>query len=322
MPHTRAILCTSENVVQLAEIEVPPPASHQVLIRNRYTLISPGTELRCIGGKQPGLTEYPFIPGYTAVGEVIEGNPTIPAGTVVLHSGTKAASVPTAWGGHVELSVTEPNACTVLPEGLDPLHASGAKLFGIAHRGMRLAEPAASERVAVLGLGAIGQASARLFAASGALVIGIDRVEDRRTCLTRIGIPAMTPEEAISHLKDYFNIVVDASGSEAAISTAIELASMQPWGSSAGSNSRVIIQGSYSGSIPIPYQEAFRKELQFRFPRDVTMEDVRIVIDLHQRRKLNLGDIVSRTARPQDAQAAYDELRSRPGTISIAFDWS
>jgi NADPH:quinone reductase-like Zn-dependent oxidoreductase len=50
--------------VTLEQIEIPEPGVGEVLLEVEYTLISPGTELRCRAGKQDGAV-FPFIPGYS-----------------------------------------------------------------------------------------------------------------------------------------------------------------------------------------------------------------------------------------------------------------
>jgi threonine dehydrogenase-like Zn-dependent dehydrogenase len=63
-------------------------------------------------------------------------------------------------------------------------------LAAIAYRGVRLAQPRLHETVAVIGLGPIGQCSARLFAATGARVVALDRIPERVAHLQGLGFDA------------------------------------------------------------------------------------------------------------------------------------
>src|SRR5262249_36413455 len=64
--------------VGVREVELPPPAEDQVLVRTEVSFVSPGTELAVYTGthqwlKDPGLPDwkFPFRPGYSAAGTVV-----------------------------------------------------------------------------------------------------------------------------------------------------------------------------------------------------------------------------------------------------------
>jgi 2-desacetyl-2-hydroxyethyl bacteriochlorophyllide A dehydrogenase len=103
---TKAILFTAPEQVSVAPVETPPPAAGELLIETPYTLVSPGAELRCLAGQQPGAI-FPFIPGYSLVGRVVSRGPgaALPEGTALFCSGTSQASVNRVWGGHTSYAV-------------------------------------------------------------------------------------------------------------------------------------------------------------------------------------------------------------------------
>jgi len=51
------------------EIQLPALKPHEVLVETAYSCISPGTEMRCLAGKQDGA-RFPFIPGYSLSGRI------------------------------------------------------------------------------------------------------------------------------------------------------------------------------------------------------------------------------------------------------------
>ena len=63
------ILHTAVNTVALTDTQVRDPGPGEVLIETEYSLISPGTELRCLAGKEPGQSPFPFIPATRWRGE-------------------------------------------------------------------------------------------------------------------------------------------------------------------------------------------------------------------------------------------------------------
>src|SRR3954470_7039656 len=98
----RALVATAVHQVEVCDIELPRPLRDEVLVEALYTCISPGTELRCLAGKQRGTT-FPFVPGYAMVGKVARaGEATgIKEGTIAFLMGSEhGGGVSLSWGGH------------------------------------------------------------------------------------------------------------------------------------------------------------------------------------------------------------------------------
>ena len=324
----KAVIFTAPHQIILDTVQIPAPAAGEVLLEALYTLISPGTELRCRAGKQEGV-RFPFIPGYSFVGRVLargEGA-TLPEGTLVYCNGASAASVNLGWGGHVSHAVRAERELYPLPDGLDPLHASAAHLAAIAYRGVRLSQPRPHETVAVIGLGAIGALAARLCALTGARVVAADLSSFRVTLAQQAGIEAFVPQGALAEafaqiLPEAADVVVDATGAPAVLPQAIEVAKMKPWDDSADPGPRFVIQGSYPDAFSVPYQPAFSRELSLHVPRDAQPRDFRAVIDFMARGALDVSGIISDVRSPETAAETYAAL-AEPGAelITVAFRW-
>jgi NADPH:quinone reductase-like Zn-dependent oxidoreductase len=74
----RQILVKGPNDLELQDVEVDSNIGEsEVLVKNRYTAISPGTELSIYTGINPEVYEpntwcnYPHIPGYVGLGEAV-----------------------------------------------------------------------------------------------------------------------------------------------------------------------------------------------------------------------------------------------------------
>lgn len=323
----KAILFTAPNQVILDSVEIPAPVAGEVLLEAIYTLISPGTDLRCRAGKQEGVV-FPFIPGYSFVGRVLargEGV-TLPEGTIVYCNGTSAASLNLGWGGHVSHAVRAERDLYPIPAGLDPLHASAAHLAAIAYRGVRLSRPKPHETVAVIGLGAIGALAARLHALTGARVLAADLSPFRVGLAQQAGIDAFVPQgalaEAFAAKLPGADVVVDATGAASVLAQSIEVAKSKPWDDSADAGARFVVQGSYPDAFSIPYQPAFRRELSFHVPRDAQPRDFRAVLDFMARGALDVGGVISDVRPPESAAETYATL-AEPGAelITVAFQW-
>ncbi len=72
------------------------------------------------------------------------------------------------------------NLCVPVPEGVDFEQAAFATVGSIALHGVRQADVQLGERVAVIGLGLVGQLAAQLLRAAGCRVVGIDLVAGAR----------------------------------------------------------------------------------------------------------------------------------------------
>jgi len=146
--------------------------------------------------------EQPSVLGYSAAG-------------VVLAVGTRARGVAAgdrvAVGGgdyavHAEIDRVPANLCVPLPERVSFEEGCFACVGSIALHGVRQAEVSLGERVAVIGLGLVGQLTGLLLRAAGCTVIGIDLntavLENARAvgaadlCVQRAEVGEVLPREA------------------------------------------------------------------------------------------------------------------------------
>ena len=327
--NTRAILFTAPNEVAVGPAEVPAPGPGEVLVEAHYSCISPGTELRSLAGLQAGTPGWPFIPGYAQSGVVLEAGPGVglAPGTRVFTSGTTRADHLLLWGGHIGHAVMPAGRVFPLPDAVDMVTASMAKLVAIAYRGVRLARPLPHELVAVVGLGPIGQLSARLFATTGARVIGVDTRMARVDVLRAAGIDAFVPAGDMA--ADFravagrgADIVVDATGTPTVLPHSIMLADEKPFDDSLVSGARLVIQGSYPGGFTLPYQESFRRELTIHIPRDQQPRDLRAVLELMADGRVDVRSVISDVRTPDAAPATYAALQAGDGELlTVAYAW-
>jgi len=327
----RSLLFTAPNQVVLDQAEIPEPGPGEVLIEIAYSCISPGTELRCLSGQQAGITDdtWPLIPGYSQSGRISargEGV-SLPVGAPVYAGGTAKADRSLMWGGHVGHALQAADHVIVLPEAIDLLDASILKLAAIAYHGIRHSRPLPHDKVAVIGLGPIGQLSARIHAASGAQVVAADLSPERVRLAQDGGIEAFVPTGGLAEsfrrvFPDGADVVIDSTGFPSVAAQAIEVARGSGWHAPLADRPRFLIQGSYPADVPIPYQPFFLKEVSIFLPRDQTPEDLRAVVDLLVRGKLHVRDLISAVRLPEEAPRTYAELQqSKGGLLTAAFAW-
>lgn len=327
--HSRALLFTAVNRVELSEVSIPDPGHSEILVEALLTTISPGTELRCLAGRQAGV-QFPFIPGYAMVGRVLArgAGTTLDEGTLVLCRGTDRASQPIAWGGHVAHAVMPEGAAIPLAPEIDPHEAALAKLASIAYRGVRVATTRPHDQVAVVGLGPIGQLATRVHRAAGARVVAADVRADRVEIARAAGIEAVRVEGDLAaafaaRMPGGADVVVDASGAPALLPHSVRLARARPWNDDLAEPARLVVQGSYPENVVFPYEDAFGRELAVHFPRDSQTRDLRTVLRLLAGKQLTLRDLLSAVRAPEEAPATYAALQAaEPGLVTAAFRWS
>ncbi|MGC0249398.1 bi-domain-containing oxidoreductase [Pseudactinotalea sp. Z1748] len=105
--------------------------------------------------------------GYSAVGTVREVGEAVPG----LRPGIRVA---TASAGHAEMQAVPGLLAIPVPDGVSDESAAFGAVAAIALQGLRQSDVDAGGTVAVVGLGLVGQLTARLALASGLEVIGID----------------------------------------------------------------------------------------------------------------------------------------------------
>jgi predicted dehydrogenase len=200
--------------LELAEVPAPAVGPGQVLVRNAFSVMSPGTEKLALDfarssllGKarsRPDLVkqvlgklrrdgplatvravasrlEGPQPLGYSCAGLVVETG----AGVAGFAAGDAVACAGAGYASHAELVVVPENLVARVPQGVSLRDAAFATLGAIALQGIRIATPSLGETVAVVGLGLIGQLTVQLARANGCRVLAIDldpaRVEKART---------------------------------------------------------------------------------------------------------------------------------------------
>ena len=328
--NARCLLVTGVDEIEVGETELPGLKAGEVRVETAYSGVSPGTELRALSGKQDGMPEYPFIPGYSLSGVVAEVGPgvSVAVGTQVHTSGTRHASHNRLWGAHLSHVIKSEAEVYPLPEAVDLKDAAILRLIAIAYHGVRLSRPAPHETVAIVGLGPIGQLSARLHAVTGARVVAADLSPERVKIAQLAGVEAFVIQgDMAENFREYFphgaGVVVDSTGAASVFPKAIELVRAPDWGDGPIAPSRFIIQGSYPGDIMLPYNPAFLREAQFLLPRDCQPLDIRAGIDLLHRGHLRVADLIGAVRPPDDAPALYAELKAaKAGLLTAVIEWN
>ncbi len=185
------------------ELPVPAITKGYVLVANRFSLISAGTEKTTVSTAQASLigkakkrpdlvkqvlqnykkegfkatmekvkTKLDSLKalGYSSAGVVLasmDDSQKFQPGDMVACAGLGYAS-------HAEVIMVPQNLVAKIPEGVDFQDASYTTVGAIALQGVRQADPRLGDNVCVIGLGLLGQISSQILRANGCNVFGID----------------------------------------------------------------------------------------------------------------------------------------------------
>jgi polar amino acid transport system substrate-binding protein len=286
----KQVLQDSQGLLEIAELPEPLPPASGVLVQNRFSLISPGTERAMVQMAQQSLlakararpdlarqvldrmkTEgvwqtvrkvkarlgQPVPLGYSCAGVVVAS--TCPA----FSPGQRVACAGFGHASHAGFVSVPQNLTVLVPDAVSDRAAATVTIGAIAMQGVRQADPKLGETVVVIGLGLLGQITTMLLAASGCRVIGYDvsheRVRQAKECGAIHADIDVHPEAALA--------LTGGRGADVVIITAasrqngpIELAAAL-----CRDRGRIVVVGDVKTDLPRP--PFYHKELELRFAR-------------------------------------------------------
>lgn len=332
---TPCILFDTPDRVSLARCGLRSPGEDAVLLESLFTSVSPGTELRCLSGRQQGIGMARIVPGYQGVARVLENSEGLglQKGDIVFRSSGRGFEdgLIAGWGVHAKYSWCPPESLVKVPHRDRLADYSIVKLAAIARHGVRVGRIREGERVAVVGLGMLGHLAALFARLEGAEVVGFDRIASRVDLAVQAGVEAYVvegkPIEAAresSRFEEGFDVILDVTGHVGLVGDILELAhDLEPWGAPEKDATRYIVQGSYPENFTVDYLAAFLKEVSFIFPRDNGVADVSYAIDSIASGKLDTSSLTGIICRPEECEVVYSELKdSSSSRMSAVFDWS
>lgn len=306
-------------------------APDQIAIKSLYTLISPGTELACLSGKE-SWAKLPFSPGYAGTGEII-----------ALGSGVKDYAVGDrvfTYTGHASHAKTN-RLYTHLPEGLDPKLGVFARLAGVSMTSLRVSAAELGDYVAVTGLGLVGNLAAQLFTLAGCEVIGIDPSPARRELAVKCGIKRVVDSaDALAAVTEFTkgemcSTVVEATGFTPVVETVAQYA---------GKAGEVVLLGSPRGEFQADLTQflnhihlwgncvTFKGAHEWRFPtqkdpggfsKHSLPRNIEILLRLIAEGRLHVEALLTHVLSPSECQQAYDGLKDKKEEyLGVVFDWT
>lgn len=278
-------------------MDVPKPSckNEGILVETIYSLVSAGTERSLIDFGKKNLIlkakerpdqvkkvidkmktdgvitavktafnklDEPLPLGYSGVGKVIE----VGKGCIEFKVGDLVAIAGTLHANHAEINYVPKNLAVKLPSDFENIEeASFIALGAVAMQGIRQAEVELGEKVAVIGLGLLGQIACQILHAYGNEVIGID-INDEQYKIGKEYIDYFVNSSEEDALSKVMNIT-NGYGVDKILITAATTSNQPIEFSAEIARDRAIISMVGVTGMEIPRRSFYEKELTFKLSR-------------------------------------------------------
>jgi 3-hydroxyethyl bacteriochlorophyllide a dehydrogenase len=307
---TTAVLLKGPKDLDVDTLTLTAPGDGDLVIDIEHSGISTGTEKLFWSGQMPPFPGmgYPLVPGYEAVGEIIDAPKCsgFKVGERVFVPGANCYDGAFGlFGGAASRVISSPDRVTRIDSGHG---ASGALLALAATARHAMAGLNKSVPDLIVGHGVLGRLLARMTIAAGAPAPTVWEIDaSRRTGAE--GYPVIDPAD--DPRRDYKS-VYDASGSVEVLN---ELVGRLARGG------EIVLAGFYSTPISFAFPPAFMKEARFRVAAEWTHDDLAATRALVEAGLLSLSGLITHERSPRDARAAYEQAFSDPDCLKMILNW-
>ncbi len=211
---------------EVTEVPVPTVKPGYVLVKNRASVVSAGTERMVVEfaekslvgkaqsrpdlvrqvldkAKREGVVstiqaafnklDKPMALGYSSAGIVV----AVGEGVTGFHPGMHVACAGGGFAAHAEYGLIPKNLLVPVPDHVPFEEAAFATLGAISLQGFRIASPQVGERIVIIGLGLLGLLMVGITKAAGCEVFGVDLDESRVRLAEEMGAKAVNRKKAV-----------------------------------------------------------------------------------------------------------------------------
>lgn len=303
-----AVVLAAPRSLSVATLGLTAPGAEDVVVEVAHSGVSTGTERLLWSGAMPQFPGmgYPLVPGYEAVGEVVEAGAASgrKVGDTVFAPGAKCyGEVRGLFGGASARMVVPGARVTPVERSLGDRGALLALAATAAHAFAGHLQPEL-----IVGHGVLGRLIARLAVAAGgeAPTVWEKNVSRRDGAL---GYQVVDPDA--DPRRDY-RVVCDASGDASLIDALIQR--LAPGG-------EIVLAGFYEAPISFAFPPAFMREARLRIAAEWKPADLDAVNALIANGKLSLDGLITHRRAAQDAPDAYATAFNDPSCLKMILDW-
>jgi bacteriochlorophyllide a dehydrogenase len=307
---TLAIVLEAPERLSLSRLPLVEPGQDDLVVQIDWTGVSTGTERLLFTGTMPPFPGmgYPLVPGYEAVGHVIQsaasGGPAV--GSEVFVPGARCFGEVRGLFGAAARHLVAP-AAKVVPTG-----AAGGE------RGVLLALAATAEHALagnpesppelIVGHGVVGRLLARLAIARGWPAPTVWETNAERMSGAE-GYQVLRPED---DPRRNYRAIMDASGDAAVLDRLIQR--LAPGG-------EICLAGFYHQPISFAFPPAFMREARLRIAAEWKPADLAAVQRLVATSELSLEGLVTHRQPVAAAADAYRTAFSDSRCLKMILDW-
>ncbi|MEM7746641.1 MAG: chlorophyll synthesis pathway protein BchC [Pseudomonadota bacterium] len=305
---TTAVVLRRPLDVGLETLELDRPLDGDIVVDTYFTGISTGTERLLWDGRMPSFPGmgYPLVPGYEAIGEVVEAGPGsgLSVGETVFVPGAKCyGDVRALFGASASRVVTQSSRVIKVSHDLGEQGLAIA-LAATAYHAIATGE----DPQLIIGHGTLGRLLARLTVLlGGEPPIVWETNEVRRT--GGDGYSVIHPDD--DPRRDY-STIYDASGDASLLDQLISRMSK---------GGEVVLAGFYHDRISFAFAPAFMREARFRIASEWQPHDLEAVTELIAASRLSLGGLVTHVKPCEDVADAYRTAFEDSTCLKMALDW-
>lgn len=313
----RAVVFAEAGRLELRDVTLREAGPDEVVVDTSFSSISSGTERLLFSGKLPGMPHlrYPLVPGYEAAGTVqsVGADVTnVRAGDRVFVGGSMCyTDVAAAFGGQSSRLIKR--AAQVLPLGDVPVgHAPLLALAATALHGVLRLGDVSGRRVAVLGMGAVGQLAAQFLTAAGAQAVIIDRSAERLAAAhgaEKIDVSSIPLEESLTSPVAH---AIEATGDPGEIARCARI--VEPGGS--------IVLLSYYDVLATPFVDLFVKEVTLLVSREWAPPDLPAALAAVARGDVDLEPLARHVVPIERYEHAYQTAFNDPSILKVVLQWA
>jgi bacteriochlorophyllide a dehydrogenase len=305
-----AVVFDQPQVVAVRSLSLVEPGPGDVVVSVEHSGISTGTERLLWTGTMPffpGLG-YPLVPGYEAVGTVVEAGPESGrrAGQKVFVAGSRGfIEARGLFGAQARTIVVPGTRAFALPDGI----GERGVLFSLAATAQHALRLHTSPPDLIVGHGALGRLMARLVVAHGSAPPTVWEINPER----RIGAHDYPVIDPSSDARKDYRSICDMSGAPGLLDTLI---------GRLGRGGEIVLAGFYHEPVQFTFPPAFMREVRLQIAAEFTPDDLATVGELVARQRLDLGGLITHRRSAHDADAAYHTAFGDAACIKMVLDWN
>lgn len=307
MPST-AIVFSEPRAIAVRDLALADRQADDVLVEIEASGISTGTERLLWSGEMPPFPGmgYPLVPGYEAVGRVVDAGDrsVLQEGARVFVPGSNGfREARGLFGASASMLQLPETRLVSVPRKLE----DEAVLLALSATAYHAVAASDALPELVVGHGVLGRLAARIVVALGGKPCVWETAETRRSGAQ--GYDVIDP--AMEDRRDYRSIL-DVSGDAAIIDALV------PHLARSG---EIVLAGFYKEPVSFAFPPAFMREARFRIAAEWQPQDMAAVLELIEQDRLDLGGLVTHTARPVEAEAAYRTAFEDADCLKMILDW-